>query len=65
VFDKAHEYLRAGTRLVWVIDPEAKTAWAYRPGSERLTLTMDDALDGADVLAGFTLPLAELFADPL
>jgi len=61
---KADEYLRSGARLAWVVDPAAKTCMVCRPGREQRTVTAEDALDGEDVLAGFSLPLAELFVDP-
>lgn len=59
---KVLEYLDAGSRLVWVIDPAERTAVAYRSRTEIRLLGPDDALDGGDVLPGFTLPLARLFA---
>lgn len=59
---KVLEYLDAGARLVWVIDPETRTATVYRSRAEIRLLTGADSLDGGDVLPGFRLPLAELFA---
>ncbi len=60
---KARTYLQAGVRLVWVIWPETKTADVWRPGSDQpiMTLTISDALDGLNVVPGFTYPLADLF----
>ena len=55
------DYVEAGVRLVWVIEPRSRTATVYRPdGSARLVRT-DEALDGADVIPGFRLELRELF----
>jgi Uma2 family endonuclease len=55
------DYLEAGVRLVWAIDPHSRTAVAYRPdGSARLVRT-DEALEGEDVVPGFRLVLRELF----
>lgn len=62
LFEKAGEYLRSGALLVWVVDPESEVVYALRPGQERVALTGADALDGGEVLPGFTLPLVELFA---
>ncbi|MGH7570374.1 MAG: Uma2 family endonuclease [Gemmatimonadota bacterium] len=59
--DKVLEYLGAGTRLVWVVDPETRCVTVYRSRKDVQVLTTDDALDGADVLPGFRLPLSELF----
>lgn len=61
VADKVAEYLEAGVRLVWVIDPESRTAAAYRSLTRVRTVAERDALDGEDVLPGLRLPLAELF----
>ncbi len=60
---KARAYLQAGVRLVWVIWPETKTADVWRPGSDQpiATLTVADALDGLDVVPGFSYSLADLF----
>lgn len=59
---KVFEYLDAGSRLVWVIDPETRTAVAYRSRTDIRLLGPEEALDGGDVLPGFRLPLARLFA---
>jgi Uma2 family endonuclease len=61
---KARIYLDAGVRLVWIAWPAAQTVDVWRPGDDAPsgTLTMNAALDGLDVLSGFSYPLAELFA---
>jgi Uma2 family endonuclease len=53
LLDKVGEYLQAGSRLVWVIDPEARTVTVYESASHVATLREDDVLDGGDVLPGF------------
>lgn len=63
VLDKLGEYLRAGVQLVWLIDPVAERAAAYRSSTAVLELGLDDELDGADVLPGFRCSLRELLAD--
>ena len=60
VLDKVGEYLEAGTRLVWVIDPRKGKATAHRSLSDVRTLGPDDLLDGEDVLPGFSCPLASI-----
>lgn len=60
--DKVTDYLTAGVRLVWVVDPQTKTATVYRSLNDAQVLLTDDALDGGDVLPGFQLPLSKLFA---
>jgi Uma2 family endonuclease len=58
---KVTAYLQAGTRLVWVVWPRTHTVYAFRPrGAD--TLSTDDRLDGGDVLPGFSVPIAEIFA---
>jgi len=59
---KRGEYFPSGCRLVWEIDPRARTAEVYTDPVTYTRLTEADALDGGDVLPGFALPLAELFA---
>jgi Uma2 family endonuclease len=59
---KILEYLRAGVRLAWLIDPRTRSVTAYRSTDDIRILVGDDALlDGADVLPGFRIPLSELF----
>jgi len=60
VLDKVGEYLDAGVRLVWVIDPESRTATRYRSLNDVGALSAADDLDGEDVLPGFRCRLAEI-----
>jgi Uma2 family endonuclease len=60
VLDKVGEYLQAGTRLVWVIDPKRERAAVYRSLTEVKELRPDDSFSGEDVVPGFTVPLADL-----
>jgi len=59
---KVVEYLENGSRLVWVINLKLHYVLVYRSTQEpdRL-LKQSDALDGEDVIAGFTMPLSALF----
>lgn len=61
---KRGEYFRAGVRLVWEIDPRARTVRVYTAADESVELTAGDTLTGGDVLPGFVLPLGQLFAEP-
>ncbi len=59
---KIREYFRAGTHLVWVIEPEAQVAHIYRLGSKiRQTVELAEELDGEKVVPGFKLELGKLF----
>ena len=61
VTEKALAYLRSGTRLVWVIEPVAKTVMVYRSETDFTVLNYEDTLTGEDVVEGFTCPVAQLF----
>lgn len=63
VQQKVGEYLRAGVRLVWIVNPRTREVHVYRADGEFQLLKIDDALDGADVVPGFRCPLAEIFQD--
>lgn len=59
---KVAMYLQAGVLLVWVIDPANRTATIFQQEELPANIGEDGVLDGADILPGFTLPLAILFA---
>ena len=61
ILDKVGEYLEAGVSLVWVIDPDTRSAAAHRSPASVEDVGPDGDLDGADVLAGFRCPLGRLF----
>ena len=61
VTEKALAYLKAGTRLVWVIEPVAKTVMVYRSETDFTLLSYEDTLTGEEVVKGFTCPVAQLF----
>lgn len=58
---KVREYFDAGARLVWLIDPEARTARAFTAVDRETVLDDTQSLDGGDVLPGFRTPLRDLF----
>lgn len=60
--EKVNEYLRYGTRLVWVFYPKTKTVVAHTPTSMK-RLDINGTLDGGDVLPGFRLAVREVFAE--
>lgn len=61
IHDKVLDYLDAGTRIVWVVDPGARTVAVYRSREDIRLIGVDGSLDGGDVLPGFRLPVSELF----
>jgi Uma2 family endonuclease len=61
---KIIDYFDAGTTLVWVIDPKSRTVMVYRSAGDVTLLREEDALDGGDVLPGFSVRIRELL-EPL
>src|SRR5213594_2843478 len=55
---KVGDWLEGGAKLVWVIDPERRVARVYRHDGTEPAIGDDAALDGEDVLPGFTCSLA-------
>ncbi|HEX8920607.1 MAG TPA: Uma2 family endonuclease [Pyrinomonadaceae bacterium] len=61
VEEKIEEYLEAGVKLVWIVNPKKRTVTIYQSNIEPQTLTEADTLDGRDVVPGFEYSLARLF----
>jgi Uma2 family endonuclease len=59
---KVNAYLKDGVRLIWVIDPQVRTANIYAPGQLIMMLNEDDLLRGGDVIPGFEMLLKDVFA---
>lgn len=57
---KISDWIGAGVRLVWQIDPLRRTAQVYRPEGVPTAMDADGVLDGEDVLPGFRVRLSEL-----
>ena len=55
------DWLSAGSRLVWVIDPGRRRAIVYRADGSVDLLADHDALAGEDVLPGFSCSLTDAF----
>jgi Uma2 family endonuclease len=60
VLDKVGEYLAAGVRLVWVIDPRTSRAVSYRSLIDVHQIGPDGSLDGGELLPAFHYPLSDL-----
>jgi len=60
VLRKVADWLNAGVRLVWVVDPVRRIARVYRADGSESSLAEGDGLDGEDVLPGFSCRLAEV-----
>jgi len=62
VLAKIADWLAAGTKLVWLVDPARLEVRVYRADGSLSVLREHDSLDGEDVLPGFTSPVGQVFA---
>jgi Uma2 family endonuclease len=62
VREKVAEWLAAGTRAVWVVDPRRRTVVLHEPGAEPRLLHETDMLRGGDLIPGFEVEVSEVFA---
>ena len=60
VLTKVADWLSAGTRLAWVLDPERRLARVYRHDGTETIVTAEGALAGEDVLPGFSCSLVSI-----
>lgn len=56
---KIADWLRAGVRLLWYVDPETGTTSVYH-GRTMTFVQADETLDAADVVPGFTVRLQDI-----
>lgn len=57
---KVADLLAAGSKLVWVVDPDRRLATVYRTLLAPTLVAADGILDGEDVVPGFQVTLSEL-----
>jgi Uma2 family endonuclease len=62
--EKAHYYLANGTRMVLILDYFKKLIHVITPDDED-TLVEGETLTCGDVLPGFSMPVRDIFRDPL
>ena len=60
VLAKVADWLAAGTRLVWVVDPERREVRVHRQDGSLSVLREHEALDGEDVVSGFSCPVMDV-----
>jgi Uma2 family endonuclease len=58
---KVADYLTAGTKLVWVVDPSMGSVTVYRSLFAPRALSGEDRLEADELLPGFTCSVAEIF----
>jgi Uma2 family endonuclease len=61
---KIVDYLAAGTRLVWVVNPERRWVSVHRNNGTTNRLLEGDELTGEEVLPGFRVRVGDLFPAP-
>ena len=64
VDEKIAAWLAAGCRLVWVVDPAKQTVTSYRSSTDIEIRSVEDQLDGGDVVRRFSCAVTELFTKP-
>jgi Uma2 family endonuclease len=62
IHEKIEDWLNAGARLLWVVDPFRRTVTIYQPGHDPTLLGEHGILEGDAVIPGFRCPVAEIFA---
>jgi hypothetical protein len=62
VLAKVQDWLDAGCRAVWVADPQTRSVTVYRGQSVIEIFRPCDQLTDGDLLPGFRLAVAEIFA---
>ncbi len=55
--NKMAEYIKNGTRLGWLLDPESRQVFVYRPGRAVEVLVHPETVSGDPELPGFVLDL--------
>ena len=60
--EKVADWLRAGTRLVWVIYPATRSATVHRSQDQFEELSENDSFQGENVIPEFACDLNELFS---
>lgn len=63
VIAKIEMYREAGVPLIWLVDPEVQTVTVIAAGTPTMVLRATDTLDGGDILPGFSVSVADIFAD--
>ena len=62
VREKVADWLRAGVRLLWAIDPATRSVTVYRSPEDFDVLSEDDILDGGQVIPGFSANIKDLLS---
>lgn len=60
---KVADYLAAGARLVWIVDPKRRTVTIHETLLAPRRLGPQDVLDGGEVLPAFSIPVEAVFEE--
>ena len=60
---KMEKWLANGVRLAWLVSPDEKLTYIYRPGQPVESKAFTQTLSGEDVLMGFETVLAEILEE--
>jgi Uma2 family endonuclease len=60
---KLSDYFAAGVGAVWLVYLTTREVVVYSSPNNSATLRGDDVLDGGNLLPGFSVPIAQLFAE--
>ncbi len=61
VLDKVNDWLNAGVKAVWVVDPASREVVVHKQSGSVHILRKDDVLSGEEVLPGFECKVSEIF----
>lgn len=61
VEEKIEDWLMAGTRAVWIVNPKRQSVAVYRSMKDVMHLSEGDELEGGDVVPGFRCKVSEIF----
>jgi Uma2 family endonuclease len=59
--EKLEEYVKAGVKLIWVVDPENRILQVHRPDGTSIRLREDHEVSGEDVIPGFRCSVGAFF----
>jgi Uma2 family endonuclease len=60
---KVQMYQESGVPLIWVVDPDLETITVIARDNPTVILNSSDDLDGGEILPGFSVTVAEIFAE--
>lgn len=61
VLEKVEDYLLAGVKLVWIVEPVFRTVCVYQRDTEPRLFNVNDELTGDPHLPGLRIPVARIF----